>query len=275
MLKTTYEMKKHYMENRDNIWEGRYNSPFLIRRYIHRTQYHTVLKYVEQLNPNLILDYGCGEGVLSTLVTERGFKVIGIDISRPNIDVAKRVARQKGLEINFLIGDGENLPFKDKSFDLVIASHVLEHLPDIKHGFEELQRVADWAIVSVPTCLGLSSFSILGGDSPWALSKRTPVAFFYGMLRVLKNLGQDGVMEKYSGKDYFPHLWFYPWKFRRALEKAGFCTSKVEADSLCPPYISWLFPKSIQLFEFIDRFKDRKILSYFGYGTTYLLSLRK
>ena len=266
-------MKQHYREGHDNIWESRYNSPFLIRRYIHRTQYGTVLKYVEQLKPDLILDYGCGEGVLSTLIAERGFKVIGIDISKPNISVAKRVAREKGLAINFLIGDGENLPFKSKAFDLVIASHVLEHLPDIKQGFKELKRVTDRAIVSVPTCLGLSSFSILGGDSPWALSKRTPLAFPYGMLRVLKNLRRDGVMEKYGGKDYFPHLWFYPWKFRRTLEAAGFSVSSIEADSLCPPYISWLLPESMKLFEFLDRFKGRKMLSYFGYGTTYVLSL--
>lgn len=43
-----------------------------------------------------------------------------------------------------IIGNGENLPFKDKAFDFVIASHVLEHSSDPERFLKELQRVS-WA----------------------------------------------------------------------------------------------------------------------------------
>jgi|Deesub1362B_J571_1020462.scaffolds.fasta_scaffold02302_6 ubiquinone/menaquinone biosynthesis C-methylase UbiE len=269
--------KEEYTKHADRIWEKRFNSPFLIRRYLHRAQYNTILKYIEKMNPppKLILDYGCGEGVLSVLIGERGFNVIGMDISIPNIIAAKEIIKKRDLKIDFIIGDGENLPFEDKSFDLVVASHVLEHLPNIEKSLREIKRVANKAIIAVPTCLGLSSFSILGGDSPWTITRKSPFAFLFGFLRVIKNINREGVIEKYAGKNEFPHLWFYPWKFRRILEDNGFKILHVEASSLCSPYISYIFPKTIEIFKFIDRFKDRKVLNYFGYGTTYVIEVKK
>lgn len=269
------KVKQQYYGYADQIWDKRFNSPFIIRRYIHRTQYYTVMKYVQELNPDTVLDYGCGEGILSILTAERGFKVVGVDISKANIDAAIKAARGKGLEIDFLIGDGENLPFKDNSFDLVIASHVLEHLPAMKTGFKEIKRISNKAVISVPTCLSLSSFSILGGGPPWVMTRRAPLTFLRGLLRVIKNVHRDGVMEKYAGKYEFPHPWFYPWKYKRKLEKNGFRILKVEADSLCPPYISWFFPQTIELFRFMDRFKDKSLLNYFGYGTTFVVEAKK
>lgn len=49
-----------------------------------------------------------------------------------------------------VLGFGENLPFKDKSFDFVIASHVLEHSANPKKFLEELQRVAKAGYIETP-----------------------------------------------------------------------------------------------------------------------------
>jgi uncharacterized protein YbaR (Trm112 family)/SAM-dependent methyltransferase len=49
-----------------------------------------------------------------------------------------------------VLGFVENLPFKDKSFDFVIASHVLEHSPDPEKFLAELQRVAKAGYIEVP-----------------------------------------------------------------------------------------------------------------------------
>jgi SAM-dependent methyltransferase len=49
-----------------------------------------------------------------------------------------------------VLGFGENLPFKDKSFDFVIASHVLEHSENPKKFLEELQRVAKAGYIETP-----------------------------------------------------------------------------------------------------------------------------
>ena len=49
-----------------------------------------------------------------------------------------------------VLGFAENLPFRDRSFDLVIASHVLEHSPDPEAFLRELQRVAKAGYIEVP-----------------------------------------------------------------------------------------------------------------------------
>ncbi|NIO20355.1 MAG: methyltransferase domain-containing protein [Candidatus Aenigmarchaeota archaeon] len=267
------ETKRIYYGYPDRMWEKRYHSKFLIRRYIHRTQYETIIKYVKFFKPKLILDYGCGEGVLSTLLAERDFNLIGVDISKPNIKVAKKHSLQKHLNIKYVIGDVENLPFKDNSFELVVSSHVLEHLNEIEKGLCEIKKISEKAIIAVPTCLSLSSLSMLGGDVPWKITKKTPFAVFSGLLKLTKNFNKNGVIEKYSSKE-FPHVWFYPWKFKRILENNGFNVIKIEASSLCLPYISYFYPNTIKIFKFMDRFKDKKPLNIFGYGTTYIVEVR-
>lgn len=49
-----------------------------------------------------------------------------------------------------IIGDIQNLPFQDKSFDFVIASHVLEHVPDVAQACRELQRIAKSGYIELP-----------------------------------------------------------------------------------------------------------------------------
>ena len=56
-------------------------------------------------------------------------------------------------EKNFVQISGKELPFKDKEFDFVIASHVLEHVNDPVLFLEELQRVAKSGYIEVPTKL--------------------------------------------------------------------------------------------------------------------------
>ena len=56
-------------------------------------------------------------------------------------------------EKNFLKLNSKNLPFKDKEFDFVIASHVLEHVEDFKFFINELERVSDKGYIELPTKL--------------------------------------------------------------------------------------------------------------------------
>ena len=56
-------------------------------------------------------------------------------------------------EKNFLKLNSKNLPFKDKEFDFVIASHVLEHVEDFKFFINELERVSNKGYIELPTKL--------------------------------------------------------------------------------------------------------------------------
>lgn len=100
-----------------------------------------------QIKPgDRVLDVGCGTGSLTIAAKARAGstgKVFGIDAALEMIDVARSKAARAGLEIEFRVGLIESLPFADNSFDVVLSSLMMHHLPDhpkVK-GLAEIYRV--------------------------------------------------------------------------------------------------------------------------------------
>ncbi len=258
------QVKEFYKTYSDKIFDKRFNSPYPLRRFVHREEYNSILKHIKPKEE--ILDVGCGEGIISILAAEKGVAVTSCDISRSNIKNAKRIAREAGIErkIKFLIADAEGLPFEDNSFDVVICSHVLEHLPNFNKGLSEIKRVTKRrAIIALPTCLNLCALSVLGGAGFWHIRKKVLLAFPIGILRFIFNIYRKGINEGYAGKRELPHLWRYPWVMKRELQEAGFRILHFEASSICLPYFNFFLP----LIKFLDRFKGKPILRNFGYGS--------
>jgi ubiquinone/menaquinone biosynthesis C-methylase UbiE len=107
-----------------------------------------------------VLDLGCGEGrhVIS-LACEPGIEAVGIDLGFGDLSTAKSrmqdCAEFRHPESQFLISqaNGLALPFADASFDHVICSEVLEHIPNWEGVLAEIMRVlkpAGTFAVSVP-----------------------------------------------------------------------------------------------------------------------------
>lgn len=92
---------------------------------------------VKQLggDPPRILDVGCGTGANLELLGEFG-RAEGVDISTD----ALKFCQERGLA-NVRHGEAEQLPFEDRSFDLVTALDVVEHLDDDVAGLREMRRV--------------------------------------------------------------------------------------------------------------------------------------
>jgi ubiquinone/menaquinone biosynthesis C-methylase UbiE len=88
-----------------------------------------------------ILDVGTGTGFLAILLAELGHDVVGIDLSEKMLERAKKKADEKGLDIEFMIADAENLPFDDGEFDAVINRHLLWTLPNPQKAINEWSRV--------------------------------------------------------------------------------------------------------------------------------------
>jgi ubiquinone/menaquinone biosynthesis C-methylase UbiE len=92
------------------------------------------------------LDVGCGTGTLAIEVCERvgaTGRVVGVDPSRQMIARARRKARRAGTSIDFQPGVIEHLSFPDHSFDIVLCTWVIHHVPkEIKQqGLSEIARV--------------------------------------------------------------------------------------------------------------------------------------
>lgn len=91
-----------------------------------------------------ILDVGCGFGIetftLASLVRPKG-RVTGIDKSAAFIKMARKVASQNRLSIDFQVGNAEALDFPDDTFDLSRVERVLVYLPDPQRAVREMRRV--------------------------------------------------------------------------------------------------------------------------------------
>ena len=87
-------------------------------------------------NCRMILDVGVGTGRFAKPLSDMGFEIIGIDVSRKMM----LRARQKGVK-NLILADAHNMPFTDGSFDASIIIHVLHLIPDWLNVVREMGRV--------------------------------------------------------------------------------------------------------------------------------------
>jgi len=83
-----------------------------------------------------VLEVGCGTGIILNEVSKLAREAVGIDVSPKMLGVAKK----KGLNVKE--ASAENLPFPDKSFDVVYSFKVLAHVQGIEKALAEIERVA-------------------------------------------------------------------------------------------------------------------------------------
>src|SRR5499433_795149 len=83
------------------------------------------------------LDIGCGGGFLAEEFAALGCQVTGVDPSAVSIGTARAHAATRGLDIDYRVGTGEQLPAPDSAFDLAYCCDVLEHVSDLDRVISE------------------------------------------------------------------------------------------------------------------------------------------
>ncbi|CAM1350956.1 bifunctional demethylmenaquinone methyltransferase/2-methoxy-6-polyprenyl-1,4-benzoquinol methylase UbiE [Tenacibaculum crassostreae] len=103
-----------------------------------------VVKLVGENNPQQILDIATGTGDLALMMSQLNpEKIVGLDISEGMLQVGRqKVAKAKLTDkIEMIVGDSENIPFPDNTFDAITVSFGVRNFENLDKGLTEILRV--------------------------------------------------------------------------------------------------------------------------------------
>lgn len=136
-LKTAYD---NYYENNDETWR------MLGAKY----KVEHILTVCKGYTFSKVLEVGAGDGVILKLLADKGFapELHAVELSASGVE---RIKERNILSIKSVQEfDGYHLPFDDNSMDLIILTHVLEHVEHERMLLRELKRVAKMVLIEVP-----------------------------------------------------------------------------------------------------------------------------
>jgi SAM-dependent methyltransferase len=111
--------------------------------HYHFEKLHHLPKLVpfDQYRGRRVLEVGCGAGIDLIRFARNGAACTGIDVAPSSVALAARNAAIEQLPVDLLVADGEALPFKSESFDLVYAHGVVQYTTDDRALVAECRRV--------------------------------------------------------------------------------------------------------------------------------------
>ena len=102
---------------------------------------HEIERFLPEGRSLNILDVGTGTGFFAILLAEKGHRVEGIDLTPAMLEEARRLAKQRNLDITFREMDAQNLAYPDGTFDVVISRNLTWTLPDPERAYASWFRV--------------------------------------------------------------------------------------------------------------------------------------
>lgn len=183
----------------------------------------TLLDYLDVQSSDKVLDAGCGEGFYVMLLDQLyGCQVVGLDNDPEILERAKKWVGEKG-NVQFIVGDVTNLPFESESFDKIILSEVLEHVPDDRQALSEMYRVLK------PN--GILGITVPNHNYPFLWDPLNWVGEHLG-------LGHFSPDSGFLGGIWAMHLRLYfPQEIKKLVEDTGFKIEKIKGlTHYCLPF---------------------------------------
>lgn len=121
----TYDKLNHLLSlNIDKIWRRK------------------AVKRIMQNHPQIVLDIACGTGDSSIALAQAGVpKVLGLDISEGMLKIAEQKVEQLSYDIQFQLGDAQNIPFEGESIDAVMIAFGVRNFENREECLQEIRRV--------------------------------------------------------------------------------------------------------------------------------------
>ena len=120
------------------------NSPYVYDKENRERKARTMVAvledhFSERLGECDLLNVGGSAGAIDNFLADHVRRVASVDIDDAAVEHARATFEKPNLE--FQVADAMKLPFDDGSFDIVVCSHVYEHVPDPAKMFAEIERV--------------------------------------------------------------------------------------------------------------------------------------
>jgi ubiquinone/menaquinone biosynthesis C-methylase UbiE len=127
---------KEFYENKykNGVWSHPFHPSEMVK-------FDVTKKMLEIFQDDSVLELGCGNGRYLFQFSKMSGKIIGVDISKTAIKIARSNLLKKTLRPNFIIADITQIPFHNNSLDKIYFIDVLEHIPDDIKVMKETNRV--------------------------------------------------------------------------------------------------------------------------------------
>ena len=196
----TSHIKPWKTEHKSSSWKGHYS-----------------IDLPPSLCAGRLLDAGCGSGKYAIPLRMRGFEVIGVDVSRGGLEMAKEASGRRGLDILFLEADVRSLPFPDASFDVIWCYGVLQHLLYAERElavreFRRLLRTGGMLFIEV---MGKEDMRYGGIEvEPHTFKRKKGIIYHYfdknelsGLLAGFScRMGESMKQKRFNGRVYLRHM---------------------------------------------------------------------
>lgn len=190
---------------------------FLQRDHVAPSMARSIEIFMKKNKLKKVLDVGCGSGQMIKFLCSCGFEAKGVDIAKDAVILANKLNKKSVTKI----GTATKIPYKNKSFDLIISISVIEHLTkkEARLFLNEAKRV-----------LRPDGFIFLVTPN-----FATPIRFFQG--------------KNWFGYNDPTHINFFtPWKLAKELKKYGFYKQKLFFKTDYNVSFDWEFPFPIRKF---------------------------
>jgi ubiquinone/menaquinone biosynthesis C-methylase UbiE len=201
------------------------------------------------------LECGCGGARISVYLAKHGADVTCIDSSPEAIRLARNNFVKEGASCSLFIGNVNQLPFHNNSFDVVMSYGLLEHFVDINRPFNEMTRVLKKRGVSIHTIIP-KKYSL------WTLAHIWNFAI--GVSVHLRDKKLNGIIK--NSRRNFPHFenTYTKRQYLIAMGQAGLTDCSITGTSIWVPFNlpkrweSTILKIAVQKREFFKKFDRSK-----------------